>query len=99
MWKALEEGEERLVSSSICGSLSFFFSHSLEKTTRDAILADYQRLEYGQEAVDPYKLVLYKVVGRCALNKKTVSDIIVTTEDYMWLQVCLSCLILKLERV
>ena len=61
-------------------------SRRLRKATHDAITADYQRLEYGQQNVDPYKLILYKIIGRCELNKKRVPEIC-TTEDYMWLQV------------
>ncbi|KAI8144737.1 Nup93/Nic96-domain-containing protein [Fennellomyces sp. T-0311] len=60
----------------------------LRKATHDAVTADYQRLEYGQQHVDPYKLILYKLIGRCELNKKRVPEI-GTTEDYMWLQLSL----------
>ena len=58
----------------------------LRKSTYDAVVADYQRLEYGQQNADPYKLILYRVIGRCGLNKKRLPEI-GTTEDYMWLQV------------
>ena len=58
----------------------------LRKATYDAVVADYQRLEYGQQNADPYKLILYRVIGRCGLNKKRLPEI-GTTEDYMWLQV------------
>ncbi|CDH53223.1 nucleoporin-interacting protein nic96 [Lichtheimia corymbifera JMRC:FSU:9682] len=61
----------------------------LRKPTRDAVLADYQRLEYGQQSVDPYKLILYKIIGRCELNKKSLPDVVATTEDYVWLQLSL----------
>lgn len=62
-------------------------SISLRRPSRDAVLADYQRLEYGQQSVDPYKLILYKIIGRCELNKKSLPDVVATTEDYVWLQV------------
>ncbi|KAI9494890.1 Nup93/Nic96-domain-containing protein [Zychaea mexicana] len=60
----------------------------LRKATHDAVVADYQRLEYGQQNADPYKLILYKIIGRCGLNKKRLPEI-GTTEDYMWLQLSL----------
>lgn len=37
--------------------------------------------------MDPYKLILYKIIGRCELNKKSLPDVVATTEDYVWLQV------------
>ncbi|KAI9315892.1 Nup93/Nic96-domain-containing protein [Dichotomocladium elegans] len=61
----------------------------LRKATRDAVLADYQQLEYGQRTVDPYKLIIYKIIGRCELSKKSNQDVIKSTEDYMWLQLTL----------
>ncbi|KAG2227549.1 hypothetical protein INT45_002234 [Circinella minor] len=60
----------------------------LRKATYDAVVADYQRLEYGQQNADPYKLILYRIIGRCGLNKKRLPEI-GTTEDYMWLQLSL----------
>lgn len=57
------------------------------KTTQEAILADYHKFEYGEQVVDPYKVLIYKIIGRCELYKKSSSALVQTTEDYIWLQV------------
>lgn len=60
----------------------------LTGTVRAQIQSDYsQRLIVGNQ--DPYKMALLKILGRCDLNKKTVADVIVTTQDYIWLQLWL----------
>ncbi|KAI8644553.1 Nup93/Nic96-domain-containing protein [Parasitella parasitica] len=63
--------------------------HCVSKATQEAILADYHTLEYGEQAVDPFKVILYKILGRCELHKKTLFEVIHTTEDYIWLQLTL----------
>lgn len=61
--------------------------HTVSPATQRAILADYNKFEYGEHVVDPYKLILYKIMGRCELHKKSQPDIIRTVEDFIWLQV------------
>ena len=52
------------------------------------IQSDYsQRLIVGNQ--DPYKMTLLKILGRCDLSKKTVPEVITTTQDYIWLQLWL----------
>ena len=52
------------------------------------IQSDYsQRLIVGNQ--DPYKMTLFKLLGRCDLIKKTVPEVITTTQDYIWLQLML----------
>lgn len=52
------------------------------------IQSDYsQRLIIGNQ--DPYKMTLFKLLGRCDLIKKTVPEVITTTQDYIWLQLWL----------
>jgi nuclear pore complex protein Nup93 len=63
--------------------------HTVSKATREAILADYNRFEYGEQVVDSYKIIIYKIIGRCELHKKSFPQLIKTTEDYIWLQVCI----------
>ncbi|CEP18109.1 hypothetical protein [Parasitella parasitica] len=63
--------------------------HCVSKATQEAILADYHALEYGEKEVDPYKRILYKILGRCELHKRTFSEVIHNTEDYIWLQLTL----------
>lgn len=43
----------------------------------------------GGKIVDPYKMTVFKVVGRCDLARKSVSQVVQTSEDYIWLQYCL----------
>lgn len=62
---------------------------SLSEESQRTILADYQRLNYGDVVVDPYKILLYKIIGRCELQQRNTPDIIQTTEDYIWLQLML----------
>lgn len=60
----------------------------LTGTIKAQIQSDYsQRLIVGNQ--DPYKMAMLKILGRCDLNKKTVADIISTTQDYIWLQLWL----------
>lgn len=61
--------------------------YCVSKPTQEAILADYYKLEYGEKVIDPYKLIVYKIIGRCELHKKSLPDVIRNTEDYIWLQV------------
>jgi nuclear pore complex protein Nup93 len=58
----------------------------LPKTLSSAITADYaQKTRFQHE--DKFKMCIYKIIGRCDLTKKTVNEIILTKEDYIWLQV------------
>ncbi|KAG2214436.1 hypothetical protein INT47_000992, partial [Mucor saturninus] len=63
--------------------------HCVSKDTQESILADYHKFGYGSTKVDPYKLIIYKIIGRCELHKKSFPDVIKTTEDYIWLQLML----------
>ncbi|CEI88223.1 hypothetical protein RMCBS344292_02618 [Rhizopus microsporus] len=62
--------------------------HCVSKETHDEILAEHYRLEYGEGKADPYKSLIYKIIGRCELNKKSTA-IIKSQEDYLWLQLML----------
>ncbi|KAF9162413.1 hypothetical protein DFQ26_003567 [Actinomortierella ambigua] len=60
--------------------------HTLPVQLQDRIMTDYnQRIRYAADTMDPYKLTLYKIVGRCELSKKT-TPAIAALEDYIWLQ-------------
>ncbi|KAI8371471.1 Nup93/Nic96-domain-containing protein [Radiomyces spectabilis] len=63
--------------------------NSLSRDSQRAIHSDYQRIVYGEIPTDPYKQAVYKIIGRCELSKKTIPQVITTTEDYIWLQLCL----------
>ncbi|KAG0188042.1 hypothetical protein DFQ28_005470 [Apophysomyces sp. BC1034] len=61
----------------------------LSQATRNDILADYQRLEYGSKKADRYKLLLFKIIGRCEMNKRSLPEDVKITEDFIWLQLSL----------
>ncbi|KAG0232661.1 hypothetical protein BGW42_008001 [Actinomortierella wolfii] len=60
--------------------------NTLPAQLQDRIMTDYnQRIRYSSDTMDPYKLTLYKIIGRCELSKKT-TPAIAALEDYIWLQ-------------
>ncbi|CAO3590331.1 unnamed protein product [Absidia cylindrospora] len=61
---------------------------SLQRSQTIDILAEYRQMMYGNEMVDPYKLLLFKIIGRCEINKP-FPTIIRSSEDYLWLQLSL----------
>jgi nuclear pore complex protein Nup93 len=61
-------------------------THTLQRTTSISILADYEEMKYGNEIVDPYKTLVYKILGRCQVNS-SLPALIRSSEDYLWLQV------------
>ncbi|KAJ1981318.1 nuclear pore complex subunit [Dimargaris verticillata] len=64
--------------------------HRLPKTLRDRIHADFNRYTRNtHDGVDPFKFALMKIIGRCELGRKSVSEVIQATEDYVWLQLAL----------
>ncbi|KAG0047412.1 hypothetical protein BGZ83_007529 [Gryganskiella cystojenkinii] len=53
---------------------------------QERLLSDFnQRIRYSSDTVDPYKLTLYKIIGRCELSKRT-TPVIGALEDFMWMQ-------------
>ncbi|KAI8338030.1 Nup93/Nic96-domain-containing protein [Chlamydoabsidia padenii] len=63
-------------------------THTLHRTDSIAILAEYEEMKYGNDIVDPYKMLLYKIIGRCEVKKGSPS-ILRSSEDYLWLQLSL----------
>ncbi|KAI8328836.1 Nup93/Nic96-domain-containing protein [Chlamydoabsidia padenii] len=61
----------------------------LSQETQARVMMDFQLMEYSNQKVDPYKLILTKILGRCGLNKKTHRTVIKAAEDYLWLQLTL----------
>ncbi|KAF9116162.1 hypothetical protein BGX27_004502 [Mortierella sp. AM989] len=59
---------------------------TLPTPMQERLLSDFnQRIRYSSDTVDPYKLTLYKIVGRCELNKRT-TPVVGALEDFIWLQ-------------
>jgi len=71
---------------------------TLPTPMQERLLSDFnQRIRYSSDTVDPYKLTLYKIIGRCELNKRT-TPVIGALEDFMWLQVqALFCRFIVIE--
>ncbi|KAI8979026.1 Nup93/Nic96-domain-containing protein [Pilobolus umbonatus] len=72
--------------------------HCVPEATQMLILNEYHRLLYGEVECDPYKLILYKIIGRCELHNLSMPGIIKTVEDYIWLQLMLVREVLDTEK-
>ena len=56
---------------------------------RDTLISDYTlkiKSMRADRSRDPYRHILYKIIGRLELSRKTVPEVIQVAEDYMWLQ-------------
>ncbi|GAB5593208.1 nuclear pore complex subunit [Umbelopsis nana] len=63
---------------------------SMTDLTRSRIQLEYDQMSRNTaEPIDPYKFAVYKIMGRCELNKRTLPHITNSTEDWLWLQLCL----------
>ncbi|EMR09810.1 hypothetical protein PNEG_01991 [Pneumocystis murina B123] len=59
----------------------------LPRQLNDRLHAEYnQRIRFITETSDPYKYVIYKIIGRCELSKRSLPEVLPLAEDYMWLQ-------------
>lgn len=82
-WVALStnpDGEERAMRDQIANE---FNARIKTRNSMDAA---------GTQQGDPFKLAVYKVLGRCELSRKMIPGpwVVVGTEDYVWLQLVLS---------
>ncbi|EME41843.1 hypothetical protein DOTSEDRAFT_177217 [Dothistroma septosporum NZE10] len=66
--------------------------HRLPPTTQTSISNAYSMLSRlaPQGAIDPYKLMCYKVLGRCELGRRTLENITNDMMDWLWLQFALA---------
>ncbi|CAO3693041.1 unnamed protein product [Umbelopsis ramanniana] len=63
---------------------------SMSELTRSRIQLEYDQMSRNTaDPIDPYKFAVYKIMGRCELNKRTLPHITSSTEDWLWLQLCL----------
>ncbi|EWC44742.1 hypothetical protein DRE_06520 [Drechslerella stenobrocha 248] len=63
----------------------------LQRNLLDRLHAEWnQRIKFRAEGMDPYKHACYKIIGRCELQKRVLSDVLPTAEDWMWLQLVLT---------
>jgi hypothetical protein len=65
----------------------------LPKANRDHLQSTYNghMLMYGnaQSRVDPFKIALYKLMGRLEPQRRTVEGVTATTEDWLWFQLAM----------
>jgi nuclear pore complex protein Nup93 len=60
----------------------------MSELTRSRIQLEYDQMSRNTaDPIDPYKFAVYKIMGRCELNKRTLPHITSSTEDWLWLQV------------
>ncbi|KAF9651296.1 nucleoporin-interacting protein NIC96 [Thelephora ganbajun] len=58
----------------------------LPKLHRDHLQSTYNGHMLHSSTTDPFKLALYKLMGKIDPSKRTVTDVTVTTEDWLWFQ-------------
>ncbi|KAN0129758.1 nucleoporin-interacting protein NIC96 [Lactarius tabidus] len=63
--------------------------HRLPKPHRDHIQAIYNAHMLHSTSVDPFKLALYKLMGKLDPTKRTVPLVTATTEDWLWFQLAM----------
>lgn len=63
--------------------------HMLSEHYREMIHLEYAQLFRPGAVFDPFKQALYKIIGRCELQRSSLPQVAVTTEDWMWLQLAL----------
>jgi len=63
----------------------------LPRQLHDRIQSDYNnRVRHMEDTKDPFKPAVYKIIGRCELAKRSLTNVMPTAEDWMWLQLVLS---------
>lgn len=61
----------------------------LPKLHRDHLQSTYNGHMLHSSTTDPFKLALYKLMGKIDPSKRTVPDVTVTTEDWLWFQLAM----------
>lgn len=62
----------------------------VQRHLADRIQVEYTQLLRDSENVDMFRIALYKIIGRCELAKRSLSEVMPTAEDWMWLQLVLT---------
>ncbi|KZV61364.1 nucleoporin-interacting protein NIC96 [Peniophora sp. CONT] len=65
-------------------------SRRLNKTQRDAVQSAHNAHMLHAAAADPFKLALYKLMGRLEPTRRSVPLVTSTTEDWLWFQLAMS---------
>jgi len=69
--------------------LTASFLFSLPKPHRDHVQAIYNAHMLHSTSVDPFKLALYKLMGKLDPSKRNVPLVTATTEDWLWFQLAM----------
>lgn len=76
-----------------CGNqdidLAIFFSCRLPKTHRDHLQAVYNAHMLHSSTADPFKLALYKLMGKLEPTRRSVPQVTTTAEDWLWFQLAM----------
>ena len=72
-------------------SLVFAADHPgrLPKPHRDQLHAAYNAHMLHSSSADPFKLALYKLMGKIDPARRSVAQVTVTTEDWLWFQLAM----------
>lgn len=73
--------------------ISSYANHPDRKIPRhlaDRIQIEFTQLVRDAENVDMFRMALYKIIGRCDLVKRSLSEVMPNAEDWMWLQLVLT---------
>lgn len=68
-------------------------NHTLPRHLLDRLHVEFnQRIRYYKaDEDDPFKFALYKLLGRCDVQKRAMPPkVVATSEDYLWVQLVLS---------
>jgi len=68
-------------------------NRTLPKHLQDRLHVEFnQRIRYYKaDEDDPFKFALYKLIGRCDVQKRSMPPkVVVTSEDYLWIQLVLA---------
>ena len=74
------------------------FIISLPKPHRDHVQAIYNAHMLHSSSVDPFKLALYKLMGKLDSSKRNVPLVTATTEDWLWFQLAMACSFLQKKK-
>ena len=63
----------------------------LSKTQRSHLQVVYNAHMLHSSVVDPYKIALYKLMGRIEPSRRNVPHVTTTAEDWLWFQLMMVC--------
>ncbi|KIK65662.1 hypothetical protein GYMLUDRAFT_39166 [Collybiopsis luxurians FD-317 M1] len=59
---------------------------SLPRPIRDQLAGVYNSYMLQAQTADPFKLVLYKLIARLDVQRRSIANVTTTTEDWLWMQ-------------